>query len=69
MCFNEFIIINSKSSSEYIPALVVVYVLVYFATLHIKHINEHFNIAKNIVALSWKVMLHKRLLTTAVPQI
>ena len=44
-------------------------VLVYFATLNVKHINEHFNIAEYVVSLSRKIMFHESLLTTAVPQV
>ncbi len=54
---------------EYIPTLIIVNVLVYFATLHIEHIDEHFNIAEYVVALRRKVMLHERLLPAAVPQV
>ena len=53
----------------YVPTLVIVNVLVYFATLHIEHIDEHFNIAEYVIALGGKVVLHKRLLSTAVPQV
>ena len=46
--------------------LIVVHVLFHLSALHIKHVNEHLNVAEHIVTLTGKVVLHKSLLSVCV---
>lgn len=49
--------------------LIVVKITAPVPTLDIKHVNKHLDVFEYAVLLGGKVVLHKRFLTTAIPQI
>ena len=36
---------------------------------HIKHMNEYFNVAENVVTLTFEELLHKQILASTIPQL
>ena len=65
----EYLCVSRVFPDGFETRLIILNVLLHLSTLHVEHVDQHGDVLKYIIPLRGEVVLHERLLSTAIPQV